>query len=208
VVTVSAKGTVRVWNALTAEPVTPWLSHSAGVTSSEFSSDGRKLVTASEDRTARVWDVVTGQPLTPPLPHPGRVGRASFSPDGCLVATASDDGSARVWDVTTGALALPLLTHRAFVYEALFSPDGRRVVSVGRDQTVRIWSLAAIDWPLEDLVLLGHLLTGRQIDDTGALVPLGHTASTLPAQANPREYLRRAWETLRAAHPNDCASAR
>jgi len=72
------------------------------------------------------------------------------------------------------------------------------VITDAEDQTARVWSLAANDWPLEDLVLLGQLLTGRQIDDTSALVPL---------EANSRESLRRAWQTLRAKYPREFAPA-
>ena len=85
--------------------------------------------------------------------------------------------------------------------DAVFSPDSRQVITASRDRTVRVWTLPTNDWPLEDLVLLGQLLTGRQIDDTGTLVPLEQTEPSLSPQANARETLRRAWETLRAKHP-------
>ena len=136
----------------------------------------------------------------------GWVGFVSFSRDGRCVLARS--GSAvHVWDAATGAPLSPPLKHQLTVEDALFSPDSRRVLSVGNDQTVRVWSLAANEWPLEDLVLLGQLLTGRQIDDTGALVPLEPVDSTLSPQANARESLRRAWETLRARHSNHFTSA-
>jgi WD40 repeat protein len=55
VLTASFDHTARVWDAATAEPVTPPLQHSDWVMHAAFSPDGRRVVTASADGTARVW---------------------------------------------------------------------------------------------------------------------------------------------------------
>jgi WD40 repeat protein len=62
-VTASADGTARVWNARTGEPITPPLLHSDEVLSACFSRDGQSVVTASDDRSARVWNAQTGRKL-------------------------------------------------------------------------------------------------------------------------------------------------
>jgi len=130
----------------------------------------------------------------------GWVGSARFSPDGRCVVTSSGV-AAQVWDAATGEpLTPPLKSGGSVVSTTAFSADGRRLTTAGDDQTVRVWSLEPNDWPLEDLVLLGQLLTGRQIDDTGALVPLEHPGGTLSPGDHTRESLRHAWEALRARH--------
>jgi WD40 repeat protein len=55
VLTASADGTARVWDAQTGQPLTLPLEHRGGVASAEFSPDGRRVLTASGE--ARLWDV-------------------------------------------------------------------------------------------------------------------------------------------------------
>ena len=56
-VTASADGTARLWDAATGAPLGPPMRHQGVVHSAAFSPDGWRVVTASWDRTARVWDV-------------------------------------------------------------------------------------------------------------------------------------------------------
>jgi hypothetical protein len=50
---------------------------------SQFSPDGKKIVTASHlDGTVRVWDAETGRPLTEPMKEEGLYVTAQFSPNG------------------------------------------------------------------------------------------------------------------------------
>ena len=67
---------------------------------SQFSPDGKYIVTASYDYTARVWDAKTGEPVTESLRHEGPVYSAQFSPNGKYIVTASAswDKTARVWE--------------------------------------------------------------------------------------------------------------
>ncbi len=142
VVTASADGAARVWDAATGKLLATASEHAGGVLGAVFSPDGGRFVTASLDHTARVWNAATGKPLTPPLQHQGPVWKAAFSPDGTRVVTASDDRTARIWDAATGrSLAAPL-QHRDVVWSAAFSPDGMRVVTASWDRTARIWDAA------------------------------------------------------------------
>jgi WD40 repeat protein len=138
IVTASADGTARVWNATNGQPVTASLVHSGEVVTAQFSPDGRMVVTASEDHTARLWDALNGRPLTEPLAHRDHVRWAEFSPNGDKVATASTDDTACLWDARTGRKLLTL-QHARIAFRAVFSPDGQRILTACLDRTAQIW---------------------------------------------------------------------
>ena len=143
--TAADKGTVRMWDAATHEPLGPPLTgHTDMVNGAAFSPDGAMLVTASTDQTLRLWDVTgrrgVGEPLTG---HTGVVTGVAFSPDGRLVVSGSADGTLRVWNAATRlAVGKPLTGHDGPVTAVAISPDGSMVASSGNDQTVRLWDLA------------------------------------------------------------------
>ena len=146
------------------------LVHRGGVIYSEFSPDGKMIVTCSWDHTARVWDAATGQPLSPWLVHQKSVHCAAFSPDSRLVATASEDGTARVWDAATGDAVTPPLKHAVAVHRVFFSPDGRWFLTASVDGDVAVWELSRKT--IQDDVLLARVLAGHVIDQTGGIQPL------------------------------------
>jgi WD40 repeat protein len=139
VVTASADGTARVWDAGSGKPLSPPLSHDGAVLSVAFSPDGTGIVTASADGTARVWDAASGEPRSPPLEHHRAVLSAVFNADGTAVVTASADGTAQIWNAASGQPLSPPLQHRDTVVSAAFSFDGLRVVTASWDQTAQVW---------------------------------------------------------------------
>jgi hypothetical protein len=98
-VTASADGSARIWDAMSGAPLARHLQHGDEVEWAEFSPGGEFVVTASRDQSVRIWDAVTGYPVTDPLRHDGVVTASRWSPDGASVATASYDRSARIWPV-------------------------------------------------------------------------------------------------------------
>jgi WD40 repeat protein len=145
VVTASADGTVRVWDAASGTPVGLPLTHGGRFVSAALSPDGTRVVTAGEDEStslagmARIWDVASGTPVGAPLKHERIVWSAVFSPDGSRVLTASGEGTARIWDAASGTPVGVPLQHEKMVSSAVFSPDGSRVLTASYDGTARIW---------------------------------------------------------------------
>jgi WD40 repeat protein len=137
--TASADGTARMWDASTAKELTR-MTHDAAVFSARLSPDGQRIVTASADETARVWNATTGQELAR-LEHDDWVSLATFSPDGSRILTASGDTTARIFDVKTGK-ELARLFHDNSLSSASFSPDGQRVLTSSIDKTALIWDSA------------------------------------------------------------------
>jgi WD40 repeat protein/serine/threonine protein kinase len=195
VITASTDYTARIWDAETGAALTDPLRHGGGVATASFSPDGRQVVTGSRQGTARVWDATTGAPVTPLLRHGMGLIRVAFSPDGRRVGTAGGgDYAARLWDATTGESLGPPLRHHGWANHVAFSPDGRRLATACHDGTARVWDLTGADpWPLEDLVLLAQVLSGKRVDATDGLVDV-----ELAAQ-------RRALEELRSRYPADFA---
>jgi WD40 repeat protein len=104
-----------------------------------------------------------------------------WSADGQRLLTVSNLNRARVWDASTGVPLTPPLVHVGPLLSAGFAGSDR-VLTVGRDGSVRIWELrqtakepadpAPDNRPLQELVSLAQVLSGRCIGAEGALLPL------------------------------------
>jgi WD40 repeat protein len=167
IVTASADGTARIWDAVTGAPLTYLRGHTAPLTCAVFSSDGEYVVTTCADGTARVWslrhaDFLSAgqgrQTIAILRGHTAPVHHASFSPDGQLVVTASADGTARLWRAQSGEPVAVLRGHTDAVYSAHFSPDGTRVITASADGSTRIFLTRS-----EDLLALAQLRATRTL---------------------------------------------
>ncbi|WP_035347939.1 WD40 repeat domain-containing protein [Edaphobacter aggregans] len=133
ILTTSADGTARLWDARTGQMLVPPMHHEDSVLAAGFSSDGKRIVTGSEDKTARIWETATGKPIGAPLQMNGEVLTVSFSPDGSIVATGADNGIARTWNGSTGAPLSPPIVYHEAVYSVRFSPDGSQLLTATGD---------------------------------------------------------------------------
>ncbi|NUT46994.1 MAG: hypothetical protein HOV94_06670 [Saccharothrix sp.] len=95
--TVSAEGTVIVWDTGTWKPLRT-LTHPDPLSGIAFSPDGRTLATTSTDRTAVLWDAAGGARLAALTEHSGPVNAIAFSPDGGSLVTGSSDKTAILWN--------------------------------------------------------------------------------------------------------------
>lgn len=153
VLTASADGTARVWDA-TSGAVLMTLRHStAAVNSAVFSPDGRLIATASDDGTAKLWDARTAAELRTLSGHRDNVSSVVFSPDGTTLVTSSIDGTARLWDAASGRTLLTLSGHGGGIRMVAFAPDGQHIATASLDRTARVWDVAS---GKEIVVLRGH----------------------------------------------------
>jgi WD40 repeat protein len=145
--TASADGTARVWDAGTGELLTV-LRHAGQVGRAAFSAGGRRVLTMGTlnpdaspfppgvDLEVRVWEAATGLALTPAF--------FSSPPHFPLGDTP------RRW----------------------FSDDGSRVLLVRGDRSLEVRDLAADPRPVDALREEAEVLSGRRINDAGSVLPL------------------------------------
>jgi WD40 repeat protein len=103
---------------------------------SEFSPDGKAVLTAGADGVAKMFDATTGRPLHSFQLSGSEVRpellAASFSPDGRLVLTVTSTGDVRLFDAAT-AEDLGLLTHAGPAVHAVWSMLGDHPVVLVSD---------------------------------------------------------------------------
>ncbi len=121
--------------------------HGDAIVCTNFSADGRRLVTASADGTARIWDVRSRRLLTAPMSHSTTVNHARFSADGLRVVTSTADQRVRVWDAGAGVPLTDALEAASPIFSAGFSVDGREIVaSNGQRWPLHQGGAEAPDW--------------------------------------------------------------
>ncbi|GAB4430412.1 MAG: hypothetical protein Kow0031_11260 [Anaerolineae bacterium] len=142
----SADGTARLWDAASGRQLQEFRGHEDEVNSVAFAPDGRTVLTGSADRSARLWDVKTGQELRQFSEPDGSGVSVAFAQDGQSALTGSYLGGVlHRWDVETGALQQTFTTSDApEINGVAFSPDGRQVAAaLGVGQIVRLWDTAS-----------------------------------------------------------------
>lgn len=167
---VSKNGTLRLWDAVTGEPMgEPLRGHKGRVWLGSFSPDGKWLSGSDTNGTLWLWDVAKGTSLGKPLRgHIGGGQGVAFSRDGKQFASVDTDGKTlHLWNTKTGELEdSALQRHTELILGEMtgkladLSPDGKRLVSVVDKRWVRLWNVTDVSkW----IPLGGLSVPGRQV---------------------------------------------
>lgn len=148
VAVVGESGFARLLDAATGRVVATLRGHqrNVAVSSAEFSSDNKRLLTYAQDGTVREWDAERGQLLRvihDDPDHSGRLDTAHFDHSGGRIATASFlGGTVNVWNSETGKHLWTLkISKRAIVDDVAFSPDDGLLAGATQDGFVQVWNL-------------------------------------------------------------------
>lgn len=155
-VTTSADGTAKVWDAETWQESRAFQGHSGAVNAVAFRADGQSVATAGVGRSVRIWNPETGRELRRLTGYEGELLSAAFSPDGKHLATGDWTGRTVVWDFETGS-SRTLGTDPRHVHSVAFTPDGRWLASGSCNGIVKIRDVKA---GTEIRIFAGH---GREV---------------------------------------------
>ena len=109
------------------------------VTSSDYSSDSRQIVTGDSRGTITIWNARNGNQIKRLTGHRGEVWSLKFSPDMRYLVSGGDDQTLRLWDVASGNL-LSTENMADVVYSVAISPDSTKVAgAAGAD--IKIFDL-------------------------------------------------------------------
>jgi WD40 repeat protein len=162
----------RVWSTRTGEPLTPRLHHGGVVRWTEFSPDGKRVVTAGLTPEAKVWDASTGEQLLPPLCLGSKpLEAALWSLDGRFIVARSDENSVRVWDAATGEPVTPVLQHSSYIRLAHLVAKNR-LVTLSLPNLMRAWDLIETHLTAAVIADYAKLVSGRRLDAAGVVLSL------------------------------------
>ncbi|MCI0540802.1 MAG: serine/threonine-protein kinase [Verrucomicrobiales bacterium] len=181
--TASMDKTARVWDVRSGRELLPPLAQRAEAVSIAFNNAGTSLAVGSADEIT-LWDARTGRrvsQLSMPrdfVTQPSPVAAVAFSPNGSRVLGANGMGHLAVWDVAT---AYPLGDWSMSVPDRIAT---RTRAAWLDDSVVAAWSFSGVvrffdfSRPLKTPLLLdlAEYVTGQQVTDGGAFVPLNETA--------------------------------
>ncbi len=143
IITLEEPGEINLWNLRTGEQLLSLKGHTSAILRTDFSPDGKQLVSASRDHTLKLWDVSTGRELGTLVGHTEEVISVDFSPDGRRLVTAGRDATVRFWDVVTTEELLTVDASDQGAFCVKFSADGQRL-AVGGFYRVSVWDLGLL----------------------------------------------------------------
>jgi WD40 repeat protein len=154
-----ADGTVRLWDAVSGEPLGLLDARAGRVGGLAFSPDGGRLAWCVQSRTVKVWDTTKGHKFPPlSLATDKSAQSVAFSPNGRLLAAG---GYAMmpvmIWEAATGKLVREL-PNRWVISGVAFSPDSRHLAAASNVGTVQVW-----DAKTGAVVLPAPLLHGAEV---------------------------------------------
>jgi len=123
------------------------VGHTAGITSIDFSPDGKFILTGSKDNTAILWDL-NGKEIQSFTGHIQSVNAVAFSPAGSekFILTSSADKTAKLWSLD-GKEIRSFIGHSEQVVAVAFSPTGpggnssrgKYILTGSIDNTAKLW---------------------------------------------------------------------
>ena len=170
VVTASADGSARVWDAASGRPLTAPLHHPGLVRRALFTPDDRRVLTICFDSFARLWDATSGQAIAGwKVQHFTSINSVAISPSGRWIATGDAAGVVKISESVTGKTAKEIQQPEN-VHTLFFHPhdDGLLLSVCGNAATL---------WRIPDGVARFEMRHQSQVNSV-AFSPAGETIVT------------------------------
>lgn len=150
------------WSPIPIQDQLP--GHQREAWTTDFSSDGRYLITGGDDATLKQWDLQTRQEDLQLEPHPSTIVQAKYSPRQDRLASLCLNGSMRVWDLdpaTRKPVGPPRVSQAHRKARTLaWSPDGKTLATGGYDGEVILHDASTLEVLRQ---YHDHTMTVRQI---------------------------------------------
>jgi WD40 repeat protein len=118
--------------------------HHGAVTSLQFSSDDKTLVSSSNDRSIVIWDVRTYSKVQVLEGHNDVVRNVFLIEDDTRAVSSSWDGTLRVWDIDSGACEQIVRAHGQNIIDVVVADDLSYFATLALDYT-KVWSLEKME---------------------------------------------------------------
>ncbi|KAL4510278.1 hypothetical protein ABPG72_008168 [Tetrahymena utriculariae] len=93
---------VKLWVLNYFKNTSTLQGHKEGIWSTQYSLDGKSLLTASPDKSLIIWDLSKGKPASVLKEHHNKIYFCQYNEDNKLIASGGEDSRLIIWDTRKG----------------------------------------------------------------------------------------------------------
>jgi WD40 repeat protein len=139
-IVISVGNNSKIWDLKKKRITVEFKGHNASVLHSEFSPDGKKIISTSWDKTSKIWDVKTGKLFTTLKGYSNDVNKAFFHPmENKILSSSLESAKLTQWDlnkISNIHSYTPKL--KKWIYSTNYSKNGNLILVTVADSTARI----------------------------------------------------------------------
>ncbi|KAL4429521.1 hypothetical protein ABPG74_014296 [Tetrahymena malaccensis] len=120
---------VKLWDLNTFKNTSTLQGHKEGIWSTQYSLDGKSLLTASPDKSLIIWDLSKGKPASVLKEHHNKVYFCQYNEDNKLIASGGEDSRLIIWDTRKGTPLKIIQSENKIIYNIKWSRCGNYLVT-------------------------------------------------------------------------------
>ncbi|MHB1221036.1 MAG: WD40 repeat domain-containing protein [Gammaproteobacteria bacterium] len=138
IATASRDNMVRIFD-FQGKLIRTFRGHTADVISTQWTNDGKKLITSSDDGTIRVWDIEYEKEIDQLNDSGIQTDALAISNEG-IVYAGDDAGNIHV---ITNNLKQPIFAHQAGIKKIAINDKYKKLISLSYDRKACIWNISS-----------------------------------------------------------------